>query len=83
MLKAYLSTQTSSLSAFMTSKTHIVAQKPHGLQLNAKECSGSNSAILLSFFVQTTLFNNDNTKVVQVFTLILAQNQCLSQHGAL
>ena len=50
MLKAYLSTQTSSLSAFMTSKTHIVAQKPHGLQLNAKECNGSKSAILLSLF---------------------------------
>ena len=30
MLKAYLSAQASSLSAFVISKTHIVAQKPHG-----------------------------------------------------
>ena len=54
-LKAYLSTQASSLSAFVISKTHISGQKPRGRQLNAKVC-GSKSAIfhLLSFFVQTT-----------------------------
>ena len=44
MLKAYLSAQLSSLSAFMIWKTHIVAQKPRGRQLNAKVC-GSESAI--------------------------------------
>ena len=38
MLKAYLST------FFLVSKTHIVAQKAHGKQLNAKLCS-SKSAI--------------------------------------
>ena len=43
-LKAYLSTQPSSLSAFMISKTHTGAQKPHGRQLNTKVC-GSKSAI--------------------------------------
>ena len=36
MLKAYLSTQPSSLSAFIVSKTHTVAQKPREKQLNAK-----------------------------------------------
>ena len=46
MLKAYLSTQPSSLSAFMISKTHITAQKPRGRQLNAKVCC-SESAIFL------------------------------------
>ena len=44
MLKAYLSTQPSSLSAFMISKTPTAAQKSHGRQLNAKVC-GSKSAI--------------------------------------
>jgi len=43
-LKAYLSTQPPSLSAFMISKTHIVAQKLRGRQLNAKVC-GSRRAI--------------------------------------
>ena len=33
---AYLSAQASPLSAFMIRKTHIVAQKPRGKQLNAK-----------------------------------------------
>ena len=61
MLKAYLSAQASSLSAFVISKTHISGQKPRGRQLNAKVC-GSESAIfrILSFFlVKTTMFNND------------------------
>ena len=55
MLKAYLSTQPSSLSAFMINKTHQVGQKPRGRQLNTKAC-GSESPIfvILSFFVQTT-----------------------------
>ena len=44
MLKAYLSVQLSSLSAFVIWKTHIVAQKLHGRQLNAKVC-GSESVI--------------------------------------
>jgi len=45
MLKAYLSAWSSSLSAFMISKTHISAQKPCGRQLNAKVW-GSKSAFL-------------------------------------
>ena len=39
MLKAYLSAKTSSLSAFMISKTHISGQNPRRRQLNAKVCS--------------------------------------------
>ena len=34
----YLSAQPSSLSAFITSKMHIVAQRPRRRQLNAKVC---------------------------------------------
>ena len=52
---SYLSAQGSSLSAFVISKTHIVAQMPRGRQLNAKVC-GSKSAIFRillssSFFI--------------------------------
>ena len=43
-LKAYLSAQASSLSAFVMSKALISGQKPHGRQLNAK-MYGSKSAI--------------------------------------
>ena len=50
-LKAYLSTQPSSLSAFMISKTHIVDQKPCRRQLNAKVC-GCDNAIFVIFLVK-------------------------------
>ena len=62
-LKAYLSTQASSLSAFVISKTHIVAQKSHRRQLNVKVC-GSKSAILpySSLFLHYDFCsNNDNS----------------------
>ena len=52
-LKAYISVQAASLSAFVISNTHISGQKPCGRQLNTKVC-GSESAIfriLLSFFL--------------------------------
>ena len=39
MLKAYLSAQASSLSAFVISKTHVSGQKSHARQLNTKVCS--------------------------------------------
>ena len=48
ILKAYLSTQPSCMNAFKISKTHVVAQKPHGRQLNAKVC-GSKSVIFVFF----------------------------------
>ena len=51
-LKAYLSAQPSSLSAFMISKTHIGAQEPRERQLNAEVC-GSESAIF-SFLPQSS-----------------------------
>ena len=71
----------------MISKTHISAQKPRGRQLNVKVC-GYKSAIfrLLSFFLsslQPLCSNNDNSKTVQVLTVILSQNWCLSQRGAI
>ena len=47
MLKAYLSTQASSLSAIMISETHIVTQKPHGRQLNAKVCGSENAIFVI------------------------------------
>ena len=65
-LKAYLSAQASSLSAFVISKTHVSGQKLRGRQLNAKVC-GSESAIfrILSFFlVKTTMLNNDISQTV-------------------
>ena len=62
MLKAYLSAHSSSLSAFIISKTHIVAQKPCRRQLKAKVCS-SKSAISLFFFLLSFCL---------VFTMILA-----------
>ena len=91
-LKAYLSAQASSLSAFVISKTHISGQKPHGRQLNRKVC-GSKSAIfvilLLSFFLSLFLrpslqcqTGNDNSKTVQALTFILARNGCSSQRTA-
>ena len=62
MLKAHLSTQPSSFSAFMISKTHIIAQKPHGRQLNAKVCS-SESAIFLSLSFFLSFFLPSDHKV--------------------
>ena len=67
------------LSFFVISKTHISAQKPRGRQPNAKVC-GRESAIFLilssssssSFFVTTICSNNDNSKTVQVLTVILS-----------
>ena len=59
----------------MISKTHASAQMPHGRQLNAKVCSES-AIFLYTFFVQTTLSNNDNFKTTEVLTLSLAQ-KCL------
>ena len=60
-LKAYLSVQTSSLSAFVISKTHISGQKPRGGQLNTK-CVVAKVPFFV--FVQTILSNNDNSKTV-------------------
>ena len=72
--KAYLSVQASSLSAFLISKTHISGQKPRGRQLNTKVC-GSKSTIFLilsSLRLFSCFSNNDNSKMVQALTLILA-----------
>ena len=71
-LKAYLSTQASSLSSFMISKTHKIGQKPRGRQLNAKVCV-SKSAIFLILCSDHWL-NDDNSKTARVLTLILARN---------
>ena len=65
MLKVYLSTQTSFLSSFMISKTHIAAEKPRERQLNASE----SATFVISFFIMTTMFSNEK---VQLFTVILA-----------
>ena len=71
----------------MISKTHISAQQPRGRKLNAKVC-GSKSAIFLilsssSSSLRPLCSNNDNSKTVQVLTVILSQNLCLSQRGAI
>ena len=75
-LKAYLSTQASSVSAFVISKAHTSGQKPRERQLSAKVCN-SKSAIchILSFFLHYDFCsNNNNSKTAQVLTLILARN---------
>ena len=70
----------------MISKTHISAQQPRGRKLYAKVC-GCKSAIFLILSSSSSLrplcSNNDNSKTVQVLTIILSQNLCLSQRGAI
>ena len=71
----------------MISKTHISAQQPRGRKLNAKVC-GCKSAIFLilsssSSSLRPLCSNNDNSKTVQVLTVILSQNLCLLQRGAI
>ena len=69
----------------MISKTHISAQQPRGRKLNAKVC-GCKSAIFLilsSSSLRPLFSNNDNSKTVQILTVILSQNLCLSQRGAI
>ena len=53
-------------------QTLAITQKPHGRQLSTK-VSGSERTIFYSFFVQPAFFNNDSSKVVQVFIIILVQ----------
>ena len=74
-LKAYLAPmQSSSLSAFMISKTHTVGRKPRRRQLNAKVYrSESVIFLILSFFVRL-LCPTMITQMIQEFTVILAQN---------
>ena len=88
MIIAYLSAQASSLSTFVISKTLISGQKPRGRQLNAKVCDSKSifrllSSFFLSFFVHYDLCsNNDNSKMVQALTMMIAQNRCSSQRAA-
>ena len=69
----------------MISKTHTSPQESRGRQLNAKVCGNENAIFLIvSFFlVKTTEFNNDISKAVQVLTVILSRNWCLSQRRSL
>ena len=75
-LKANLSAQASSLSAFVISKTHTSGQKPRGRQLNTKVCASKSAIFLiLSFFLRYDFCsNNNNSKTVQALTVILARN---------
>ena len=65
----------------MISKTHISAQQPRGRQLTRK-CAVAKVAFLSSS-LRPLCSNNDNSKTVQVLTVILSQNVCLSQRGAI
>ena len=84
MLNAFISAQTSALSAFVISKTHTSGQKPRERQLNAKVCCSKSAVFrILSFFLRYDFCsNNNNSKTVQALTLILAQNECSSQCAA-
>ena len=75
MVKAYLSTQPSSLSP----QNDVSAQMPRRSQLKAQVC-GSESTI--SFFVQITLSKNNNLKTTEVLVMRLEQNWCSSQRTA-
>ena len=74
MLKAYLSVQASSLSAFLISKAQIIGRKPRGRQLNAKVCGSKLSTIFRILLCSDYLPNNDNSKTTEAPTLISAQN---------
>ena len=63
---------TSSLSAFVISKTHTSEQKPQGTQLNAKVCGSESAIFLILALATTTTFDNDISPTVEVLTVILA-----------
>ena len=70
----------------MISKTHISAQQPRGRKLNAKVCGCKSDIFLISSSsssLRPLCSNNDNSKTIQVLTVILSQNLCLSQRGAI
>ena len=57
--KAYLSAKASLLSAFMNSKTHIVALRPRGTHLNAKVCCNEGAIfVIFSLFHQPKYLEN-------------------------
>ena len=63
----------------MLSKAHIDSQKAHGRQLNAKVCDiESVIFVILSCFL-SSLFNNTNSRLVRVLTVVFARNCLLSQ----
>ena len=79
MLKAYLSAQASSLSAFLISKTHISGRKT----AKCKSVWSSKCHFCYSFFNYFSLFRpHVNSKTAKVLTLILARNWSLSEHAA-
>ena len=54
-LKAYLSAQMSSLSAFVISKTDIVAQKSCGRQLSTKVCGIESAQFFVLYNISQTI----------------------------
>ena len=78
-LKAYLSAQSFSLSAFMISNNHISAQQSRGRQLNAKVCSSEKAIflILLSFLLrpQSSTKNGSSTHCHFITKLMLITAQ--------
>ena len=76
MVRAYLRAQASSFSAFVISKTHMVTQKPHGRQLNAKVGSSKSVIFLL---LQTTMFNNQTNRLEYSLSF---QHKTDAYHGA-
>ena len=69
VLKAYLSSQPSSLSYFMISKAHVVTQKPCKRQLNTKVCGIAEVQFISFYLFQTTVFKQWQ---LEVFIIILA-----------
>ena len=67
----------------MISKTRISAQKLCKRQLNAKVCGSKSAIFVILSSLRPLCSNNGNSKTVQVLTIILSQNWCLSQRGAI
>ena len=63
----------------MISKTHTSAQQPRGgRQLNAKVCGCKSAIYLILSSLRPLCSNNDNSKTVQVLTVILSQKLMLT-----
>ena len=82
-LKAYLSTSSSSLSPFM-----IMQQDSYKCPTATQKTAKRKSMLLQKCLYSSSILrydhsNNDDSKTIQVLTVILSQNWCLSQREAI
>ena len=81
VLKAYLSAQPSSSSVLMISKARIIAQKPHGRQLNTKVCGSKGAMCKYTSPIVFTLQLHSSVKKMMGFvylpSLLYQSSPCL------